>query len=328
MSLTHVSLFSGIGGDSLAAEWAGFEHILFCEIDPFCQKVLNKNFPGVPIIGDVHDVTRQSVATYAYNSREQQPQGSEQNIGGRIIDRNQTEIASNSQGVKEYSRGCGNVAVKASGRQGSHAAVSSGNQLTLLTAGVPCQPASAAGKRLGKKDNRWLWPEAIRVLSELKPAWAVFENPAGIGSLGELGSFAEMDGEAYQTIPDREAVELSNIIRDIEAQGYEVQSVCIPACGVGAPHRRHRIFIIAHADFGRCKQCNTGFRTISKHCEGNTPDWNENWIEVATRFCRVDARVSDRVHRLKALGNAIVPQQIYPVLKAIADIEMSKELSK
>jgi len=111
MTLTHISLFSGIGGDSLAAEWAGFESLLFVEIDPFCQKVLNKNFPGVPIIGDVHDVTRETVAN-AYNTWKQQSERCEQNIGGWVIDRNQTEITTYSESVKEYSRRCGNVATE------------------------------------------------------------------------------------------------------------------------------------------------------------------------------------------------------------------------
>jgi len=391
MTLTHVSLFTGIGGADLAAEWAGFETICQCEIDPFCQKILNKNFPGIPIIGDVHDVTYAAVRRLQEQGlRYENKQSASLSSADRALSR---EAIANSESVKEYSRGCGNVAVKASGRQSSHTTVSTGNQLTLLTAGVPCQPASAAGKRLGKADNRWLWPEAIRVLSELKPSWAVFENPAGIGSLGELGSFAEMDGEAYQTIPDREAVELSNIIRDIEAQGYEVQPVCIPACAVGAPHRRDRIFIVSHAldnigQSGRARQNKRGmadsyqqeirvatdsqtersqragksrtgwsglengiitdpnsnnsassrYRENGRGIHGEPEseglnnsdrfernDWSENWIEVATRFCRVDARVPNRVDRLKALGNAIVPQQIYPILKPIAEIEIKQE---
>jgi DNA (cytosine-5)-methyltransferase 1 len=79
----------------------------------------------------------------------------------------------------------------------------------------------------------------------------VFENPAGIGSLGELGSLSEMGVVESQELPDIEAVELSNICRDIEAKGYEVQPVYIPACAVGAPHERMRIFVICHAYGGR-----------------------------------------------------------------------------
>ena len=235
----------------------------------------------------------------------------------------------------------------------------------------------------------------------------MFENPAGIGSLLEYSSPLEMDEKQYSEKDIRDlglsaysSCErygkgiLDEIVAEIESKGYEVQPVCIPACAVGAPHRRDRIFIIAHSldrrpqdgwpesgrqniysgyedlrpkakklytsvntdnDSRRSKQ---GYRDTRKPFainrggnESNTdpgeqglqgsesresirlpgqfdrswgyekPEWNENWIEVATRFCRVDARVSDRVLRLKALGNAIVPQQIYPILKAIAQIE-------
>ena len=65
MTLTHLSLFSGIGGDSLAAEWAGIKTVAFVERDKFCQQVLKKHWPGIPIIGDVHEVTKEKITTYA-----------------------------------------------------------------------------------------------------------------------------------------------------------------------------------------------------------------------------------------------------------------------
>jgi len=91
----------------------------------------------------------------------------------------------------------------------------------LLTAGVPCQPASRAGKQGGAKDDRWLWPDAIRVLGEVRPAWALFENPPGIGDVG-----------------------LAGILSQVEAQGYAVRVFSIPACAVGSPHRRERYWIV------------------------------------------------------------------------------------
>ena len=91
----------------------------------------------------------------------------------------------------------------------------------LLTGGVPCQPASRAGKQGGRADDRWLWGEAVRVLAEVRPTWAVFENPAGIADVG-----------------------LDGILADVGRCGYEIGLADIPACAVGAPHGRARFWII------------------------------------------------------------------------------------
>ena len=241
--MNHISLCTGIGCESLAAEWAGFETVLHCENDPDCQKVLRKHWPNVPIIGDIHDVTRESVIAYAFDSVGQ-PGCTRQNER-RISNQNKQNVESSTHTTGGKSR----LSTEQEGRKD----ISRGNQqsnnrfsLTLLTAGIPCQPASIAGKRRGAKDDRWLWQEGIRVLAELQPSWAVFENPSGIGTLGELGTLSDLDGEALDNLPDNEAVELSNICRDIESCGYEVQPVAFPACAVGAPHGRMRIFIICH----------------------------------------------------------------------------------
>lgn len=97
--------------------------------------------------------------------------------------------------------------------------------IDLLTASPPCQAASSAGKRRGTEDNRWLWPETVRVLGELMPRWAILENVRGILSL-EGG------------------VVFDKVLSDVEEQGYEVWPVLLPACGVNAPHQRYRIWII------------------------------------------------------------------------------------
>jgi hypothetical protein len=127
-----LDLFSGIGGFSLAAQWVWrdeLEIVAFVEIDKFCQKVLAKHWPNVPIIGDVRDVTAD------------------------IITNNEKSL--NGQGVFRKSKG----QIQESGKR-TFAGID------LITAGVPCQPASCAGKRRGKEDDRWLWPEAIRIVSE------------------------------------------------------------------------------------------------------------------------------------------------------------------
>ncbi len=95
----------------------------------------------------------------------------------------------------------------------------------LLTAGVPCQPASRAGKQRGEADDRWLWPEALRVLAEAKPDWCIFENPPGIGDVG-----------------------LDGILAQMESIGYEIAPIFdIPACAINSPQLRHRYYIVGHA---------------------------------------------------------------------------------
>jgi len=285
MKLTHIDLFSGIGGFSLAARWAGLDTIVFCERDKFCQKVLNKHWPGVPI----HD----DITTF--------------------------------DGTK-YSN------------------------VFLLTGGFPCQPFSCAGKRRGKEDDRYLWPEMLRVISETKPHWVIGENVAGFVSMG-----------------------LDGCISDLEREGYEVQPFIIPACAVNAPHRRDRVWIVANSisntegsayrgnfrecfggrkESNKCKRDEMGCNITDKDshapdssnqrlqgCErpgsheqgqtthGSTPErnhaWDEPWLEVATRLCRVDdglPRQVDRVNRLKALGNAVVPQIPFLIMTGILDL--------
>ena len=287
MKLTHLDLFSGIGGFALAARWAGIETVQFVEIDPFCQKVLAKNFKGVPI----HD----DITTYTYK---------------------QTEPTLR---IHE---------VKGNGMQGDER-IDNGRTARspfLLTGGFPCQPFSFAGKRRGKEDDRYLWPEMLRVISEAKPHWVIGENVAGFINMG-----------------------LDECISDLEGEGYEVQAFVIPACAVNAPHRRDRVWIVANRTwelFDRSRDARPAGRKKYTDTDRHAPDtaserfqrfggkcklreskgemqisreyWNEPWLEAATRLCRVDDGVSRRVDRLKCLGNAIVPQVAYQIMKAIS----------
>ncbi len=238
MKLTHISLFSGIGGIDLAAEWAGFETVLFVEIDKYCQKVLRKHWPDVPIIGDIKDV----------------------------------------KGT-DYSA-------------------------TLVTGGFPCQPVSTAGQRKGEEDNRWLWPEMLRVISEVRPAWVVAENVAGLLTMG-----------------------ISNLLSEVESRGYGVQTYVIPACALNAPHRRDRIFIVAHTKSfnGKGSVSTKSYGEKSQEqprgllSNNGWQNWQDNLSTPLT--CGKNDGIPYRVDRLKCLGNAVVPQQIYPILKAIARIE-------
>ena len=124
-------------------------------------------------------------------------------------------------------------------------------QVDVLTAGFPCQVYSLAGKRLGDKDDRYLWPQVLRVIEEVRPTWFVGENVAGILSMvltGEevkVGSYTDVCGESYTMHETRQVYAVEQVKRDLESIGYSVQPVVIPACAVGAPHRRDRVWFIA-----------------------------------------------------------------------------------
>jgi len=161
--MTHASLFSGIGGFDLAAEWAGWTNAFNCEIDPFCRKILKYHFPDAEQYGDIR------TADFAVWR----------------------------------------------------------DRIDVLTGGFPCQPFSLAGKRKGTEDDRYLWPEMLRVIRTVRPHWVVGENVYGIVNWSE-------------------GMVLDTVCSDLEAAGYEVQPYIIPACGVGAPHRRDRCWFVAH----------------------------------------------------------------------------------
>ena len=240
--LTHLSLFTGIGGIDLAAEWAGFKTIGQVECDRFAREILRLRFGDIPRWDDIRDVSADDF-------------------------RRET-------GVKRP---------------------------TLITGGFPCQPFSTAGKRRGKEDDRYLWPEMLRVVSELRPAWVVGENVAGIVRMA-----------------------LDTCLSDLEGEGYAVRAFLIPACAVGAPHRRDRVFIVAADTTGKgLQRADTEGDTCTKGCTPKLGQggWEANWWQTEPGVGRVAHGVPHRVDRLRCLGNAVVPQQIYPILKTIAEIE-------
>lgn len=125
-------------------------------------------------------------------------------------------------------------------------------KINVLTGGFPCQPFSCAGQRKGAEDDRYLWPEMLRAIREIQPDWVVGENVAGILTMVQPGSetalgreeslFGEVDRE--RTLHRQEYV-VETVCNDLEREGYSVQPVVIPACAVGAPHRRDRVWFIA-----------------------------------------------------------------------------------
>ena len=280
---THLDLFSGIGGFALAAGWAGFETVGFCDNEPYAQAVLKKHWPNVPIHGDI-----------------------------KALD------------GKAY-RG-----------------------VSLLTGGFPCQPFSCAGKQRGKDDDRYLWPQMLRVIQEARPAWIVGENVVGIIGLA-----------------------LEQVCSDLEACGYEVEPIIIPACGVDAPHRRNRVGVVAGGgamwptprtpsggpDNSAKRLRPSGHRgttnllgavladnykvsiqptQTSRDNEKDRKESNDKFIDRCSSIHRgqglqanwatepsvgrVANGVSNRVDRIKGLGNAIVPQVAHQIIKGIREL--------
>ena len=169
--MRHGSLFSGIGGFDLAAEWVGWENVFHCEWNEFGRKVLGHYWPDSISYNDIKET--------------------------------------------DFTPWRGKV--------------------DIISGGFPCQPYSTAGKRLGTEDDRHLWPEMLRAIREAAPRWVVGENVRGLLNWNGGLVFDEV-----QT--------------DLEALGYEVQPFLLPACAVNAPHRRDRIWFVAHAAGARVVQ--------------------------------------------------------------------------
>lgn len=125
-------------------------------------------------------------------------------------------------------------------------------KIDILTGGFPCQPFSLAGQRKGADDDRYLWPEMLRAIREIRPTWVIGENVAGILSMVQPGGETEVERQASlfeetdkETVLEQE-FSVETVCRDLEQEGYSVQPVLIPACAVEAPHRRDRVFFIAY----------------------------------------------------------------------------------
>jgi len=179
-----LDLFSGIGGFSLGLERAGpFRTVAFCEREPFPQAVLKEHWPEVPIYDDVRTIPTDEL--------------------GRI---------------------------------------------DLICGGFPCQPWSVAGQQRGAEDDRDLWPVMASLIEKLRPQWVIGENVRGFVN---------------------EPLGLKRSLSDLESIGYQAAPFIIPACAVDAPHRRDRVWIVAHAnDTGPQRNIRTGAGTKGKVSEG------------------------------------------------------------
>jgi DNA (cytosine-5)-methyltransferase 1 len=304
--MTHGSLFSGIGGFDLAAQWMGWENKFHCEINEFCNQVLKYYWPNAERYTDI--------------------KSADFSIWRHRID--------------------------------------------ILSGGFPCQPYSAAGKRKGKEDDRHLWPEMLKAIRTVQPRWVVGENVYGIVNWSGGLVFDEVQS-------------------DLENEGYQVTPYILPACAVDAPHRRDRVWFVAHANSerqsisavngnsrrgelgltsdtnersGQEHELPAGRQGIESGVEGTGViadtvsirgrSWNdkrEHAIYADTR-CKIDgygkhfegwptqsplcfrndglsnklAGITFSKHRnesIKAYGNAIVPQVAYQIFKAIEQYE-------
>ena len=281
--MNHGSLFSGIGGFDLAAEWMGWDNVFHCEWEEFPRKILKHHFPN----------------SISY------------------VDIKETDFT--------IHRG----------------------DIDILTGGFPCQPYSAAGKRLGTEDDRHLWPEMLRAIREIQPTWVVGENVRGLINWNGGMVFDEVQA-------------------DLEAEGYEVLPFLLPACGVGAPHRRDRIWFVAYSDsrrnkrlqyeLGKPKEIRQGRQDNEENCNENATNslcigqQGQRKLEGQSNTTKVGNRkeyrafndggwpIEPAVRRandgipiqldgitfsgwakesIKAYGNAVVPQVVYQIFQAI-----------
>lgn len=137
-------------------------------------------------------------------------------------------------------------------------------RIDVLSGGFPCQPISVAGRRRGKSDDRFLWPEMRRVIREVRPTWVVAENVAGLVSMAQFRDEPPVDGEGRpigvlgDLFHRTGSGLLREILEEIEAEGYEVVPIVIPACSVGAPHLRYRVWLVATDTGGERRQQNSG----------------------------------------------------------------------
>ncbi len=300
--MKHLDLFSGIGGFAIAglSVWGkDYECVGFCDIEKYAQELLKIRFPGVPIY---EDIKKLSADTYC-----------------RGLERTEKESGESNNVMRK------NIGID------------------LLTGGFPCQPFSMAGKRKGENDDRYLWPEMLRVIKEFNPTWVIGENVFGLMSMGVNESESNVESDADNGSENNEDIRANSVVwrikQDLLNIGYDCEVLCIPACAVNAPHRRDRLWFVAHrAGKGLQRQiCQQRKRKKNvqqkKQSRNRFSAWNENWIEVAARLCGVDDGISaeldrfklskagHRVARIKGLGNAIVPQVAIEIMKFIKKID-------
>ena len=249
--LKVLDTFAGIGGFSLGLErTGGFKTVAFCEIEPFCQKVLRKHWLEIPIYDDVRTLTAERLKA------------------DRIA-------------------------------------------VDVITGGFPCQDISVAGRQAGIEGERsGLWSECVRLLSELCPHYAIYENVSGLLSGGNGQWFGK-------------------VLADMASIGYDAEWHCIPASCFEALHRRERIWIIAYSSQNGWLHNSSIFSEISDKVTDTGPPaqvmgvFNSQWLFTNgdLRDIRKDHGISNAMDRIGACGNAIVPQIPELIGRAILEYE-------
>ena len=285
--MNGLSLFSGIGGLDLAFNWADGNILAFCEIDPFCQKVLRKHWPDTPIFSNIQELSKEVI----------------QNAGiFQTVD--------------------------------------------VIYGGFPCQPFSVAGNQKGKDDTRYMWPEFSRLVAELKPRWVIAENVPGILSIAADTVCSDLECQGYEVgIWDFEAAAIGAKHRReriffVAHTGRALLQRSVKSGTIqnevteGTSNKPERPIssYVANADSKRCEEQRQSialqetFADIG-HDSGRFtkselgrsidgfPDWVDGSISPTARG------IPNRTNRLKALGNAVVPQQAYPIFQAIFDAD-------
>ncbi len=225
--MRHIDLFSGIGGFALAVEevWPDSEHI-FCDNDPYCRQLLKLRFPNSKIYGDIKQIKFITNADWVGS----QEQGEEQQTSRNRQFSESSPERIFGEGYDSHSDGERRTRKKKinSAKTGKQAFHDLEGCVDLVTGGFPCQPFSQAGKRRGTSDDRYLWPEMLRVIKLARPRWVIAENVRGLLTM--------QNGLVFE-----------QVCTDLEDSGYEVQPLVIPAVAVNAPHRRDRVWFIAHS---------------------------------------------------------------------------------
>jgi DNA (cytosine-5)-methyltransferase 1 len=262
-----LDLFSGIGGFSLGLERAGMETVAFCEIEPFCQKVLKKHWAHIPIYNDVTKLTKEVL----------------ENDGIREID--------------------------------------------IITGGFPCQDLSSAGQRAGiiEGSRSSLWGEVKRLISEIRPKYAIMENVTNLLA-GESGAW------------------FGKLLSDLESVGYDAEWHCIRAARVGLPHARDRVWIIAYpsqdrreksifegdsplkGNLGEQQFFNSNFERVVAWVERQGEE--QNSLRDKPMYNRSDDGFFSAMDRVGACGNAVVPQIPEIIGKAIMKAELKAWANK
>lgn len=286
-SFTVLDLFSGIGGFALATEWAGGRTIAFAEVAEYQSQILKARWPDVPNVGDVTKLCRR------IHDCEPDPDDDELiwcprcSSDSERIDFGDCDCIGTDQFADEI------------------------GYPDVIAGGVPCQPASLVGKRRGSEDERWMWPDTLRIIGELRPGFAILENPRAILTLeggrafrGILGTFAEI--------------------------GYDVQWDVVPASALGAGHRRERLWILAsdthrprlegHARNGEGSRKAKAGRYPAPQDLRSREITGPLWYHQSGIQPVVDGLPGGVArNQLTAVGNSLVPQVAHVWLRGIAD---------